>query len=35
MSQVIAKMEVGDTMHMKGPKGRMTYKPNMKQHIGG
>ncbi|GLC37383.1 hypothetical protein PLESTB_001593200 [Pleodorina starrii] len=34
MSQVIAKMEVGDTMLMKGPKGRFTYTPNMVEHFG-
>ncbi|PNH11879.1 NADH-cytochrome b5 reductase 1 [Tetrabaena socialis] len=34
MSQVVAKMRVGDTMLMKGPKGRFTYTPNMVKHFG-
>ncbi len=34
MSQVLAKMQVGDSMLMKGPRGRFTYKSNMAQHIG-
>ena len=34
MSQAVIKMEVGDEMLMKGPKGRLEYKPNMKAHIG-
>ena len=34
MSQAVIKMEVGDEMLMKGPEGRLEYKPNMKAHIG-
>ncbi|KXZ46818.1 hypothetical protein GPECTOR_40g552 [Gonium pectorale] len=34
MSQAIAKLQVGDTMLMRGPKGRFTYQPNMVQHFG-
>ncbi|KAG2440007.1 hypothetical protein HXX76_004124 [Chlamydomonas incerta] len=34
MSQVIAKLQLGDTMLMKGPKGRFTYTPNMVKHFG-
>ncbi|GFR42021.1 hypothetical protein Agub_g2837 [Astrephomene gubernaculifera] len=34
MSQVLANMQVGDTMLMKGPKGRFTYTPNMVKHFG-
>ncbi|GIL58869.1 hypothetical protein Vafri_13837 [Volvox africanus] len=34
MSQVIAKMQLGDTILMKGPKGRFTYSPNMVKHFG-
>jgi cytochrome-b5 reductase len=34
MSQVLAKLKVGDTMLMKGPRGRFTYKRNMKRAIG-
>ncbi|EFJ48792.1 NADH-cytochrome b5 reductase [Volvox carteri f. nagariensis] len=34
MSQVIAKMRVGDTMLMKGPKGRFIYAPNMVKNFG-
>ena len=34
MSQAVIKMEVGDEMLMKGPKGRLEYKPNMKAQIG-
>eukprot|EP00798_Chlamydomonas_sp_ICE-L_P005077 gene5077-34875_t len=34
MSQIISKLQVGESMMMKGPKGRLQYKPNMKKHIG-
>jgi hypothetical protein len=34
MSQILSKMQVGDSMLMKGPKGRFTYQPNMKRAIG-
>jgi len=34
MSQHVDKLEIGDYMEMRGPKGRMTYKPNMKKNIG-
>lgn len=34
MSQVLNKLEVGDVMEMKGPKGRFTYTTNFKQHLG-
>ncbi|KAJ9516208.1 hypothetical protein QJQ45_024640 [Haematococcus lacustris] len=34
MSQILNKLEVGQSMLMRGPKGSLTYKPNMKQHIG-
>ncbi|KAI8470669.1 MAG: NADH-cytochrome b5 reductase [Monoraphidium minutum] len=34
MSQVLAKMKVGDTMLMKGPRGRFTYSRNMKRAFG-
>jgi cytochrome-b5 reductase len=34
MSQVLSAMKVGDTMQMKGPRGRFAYKPNMKRAIG-
>lgn len=34
MSQVVAGMRVGDTMPMKGPRGRFAYKRNQYTHIG-
>lgn len=34
MSQILAKKSVGDTMLMKGPRGRFSYKPNMKRAFG-
>ncbi|GAX80681.1 hypothetical protein CEUSTIGMA_g8116.t1 [Chlamydomonas eustigma] len=34
MSQVIAALQEGQTMMMKGPKGQLSYKPNMKKKIG-
>lgn len=34
MSQALAKLAVGESMQMKGPKGRLTYTPNMANHIG-
>ncbi|MEW5308743.1 MAG: hypothetical protein WDW38_000679 [Sanguina aurantia] len=34
MSQVLSKLEVGQVMEMKGPRGRFTYEPNSKQHLG-
>ncbi|CAD7697594.1 unnamed protein product [Ostreobium quekettii] len=34
MSQHLDKLEVGDRVEMKGPKGRFTYKRNMKKSIG-
>lgn len=35
MSQALAKLNVGDSMLMRGPKGRFTYQKNMANHIGG
>jgi hypothetical protein len=35
MSQVLSKMGVGDAMLMKGPRGRFSYKRNMKRAFGG
>lgn len=34
MTQIMDKMAVGDTMLMKGPRGRFQYSRNMKQAIG-
>jgi len=34
MTQVMDKMKVGDTMLMKGPRGRFQYQRNMKRAIG-
>jgi hypothetical protein len=34
MSQILAKMKVGDTMLMKGPRGRFQYTRNMKKALG-
>lgn len=34
MTQVMDKMAVGDTMLMKGPRGRFQYTRNMKKAIG-
>eukprot|EP00210_Caulerpa_lentillifera_P001832 g1762.t1 len=34
MSQHLAKLKVGDSLHMKGPKGKFKYKTNMKKSIG-
>lgn len=34
MSKVISAMKVGDTLPMKGPRGRFEYKPNMVLNIG-
>mmetsp|Transcript_738 Transcript_738/g.2013 ORF Transcript_738/g.2013 Transcript_738/m.2013 type:complete len:292 (-) Transcript_738:43-918(-) len=34
MTQVLDKMRVGETLMMRGPKGRLQYVPNMKKHIG-
>lgn len=34
MSQVVAKLRVGDTMAMKGPRGRFAYKRNQWKQIG-
>jgi NAD(P)H-flavin reductase len=34
MSQAIAQLDEGQEMLMRGPKGRLAYKPNMKKHIG-
>ena len=34
MSQVLSGMKVGDSMQMKGPRGRFTYTRNMKRAIG-
>lgn len=34
MSQVLNSLEVGQTMLMRGPKGRFQYAPNMKKHLG-
>jgi cytochrome-b5 reductase len=34
MSQVLAKMKVGDCMQMKGPRGRFSYRRNMKRAFG-
>ncbi len=34
MSQAIVKLKEGESMLMKGPKGRLTYQLNMKKHIG-
>lgn len=34
MSQVVDKMRVGDTMPMKGPRGRFAYARNQYKHIG-
>ena len=35
MSQYLDRMEIGDEMEFKGPKGRFEYTPNMKRAIGG
>jgi cytochrome-b5 reductase len=34
MTQVMDKMKVGDSMLMKGPRGRFQYTRNMKRAIG-
>lgn len=34
MSQVLSRMKVGDSMQMKGPRGRFSYARNMKRAIG-
>ncbi|KAG2495238.1 hypothetical protein HYH03_006511 [Edaphochlamys debaryana] len=34
MSQILARMALGQTMAMKGPKGRFTYEPNMVKKFG-
>ncbi|KAG1681583.1 hypothetical protein FOA52_014091 [Chlamydomonas sp. UWO 241] len=34
MTQVLNKLNVGDAVQMKGPKGRLQYVPNMKAHFG-
>ena len=34
MSQVLSKMKVGDSMLMKGPRGKFQYARNMKKAIG-
>jgi cytochrome-b5 reductase len=34
MTQIMDKMVVGDTMLMKGPRGRFQYSRNMKKAIG-
>ena len=34
MSQVLAKMKVGDCMQMQGPRGRFSYRRNMKRAFG-
>jgi hypothetical protein len=34
MSQAVAGLKVGDTMAMKGPRGRFEYKRNQYKHIG-
>ena len=34
ISAHMARMKIGDTMKMKGPKGAMVYTPNMCRHIG-
>jgi cytochrome-b5 reductase len=34
MSQYLAKMQVGDALEMKGPRGRFKYEANMKREIG-
>lgn len=35
MTQLLDKVEVGDSVLFKGPKGRFSYTPNMKRAIGG
>jgi ferredoxin-NADP reductase len=34
MTQIMDKMMVGDTMLMKGPRGRFQYSRNMRKAIG-
>jgi cytochrome-b5 reductase len=34
MSQILAALSVGDSMMMKGPKGRLQYTPNSKAELG-
>ncbi|KAF5827986.1 hypothetical protein DUNSADRAFT_18392 [Dunaliella salina] len=34
MSQALKRLPVGQCIKVKGPKGRLEYKPNMKKHIG-
>jgi len=34
LTQIMDKMKVGDTMQMKGPRGRFQYTRNMKRAIG-
>lgn len=34
MSSILSKMQVGDFMQVKGPKGKFVYKHNMKQTLG-
>jgi hypothetical protein len=34
MTQIMDKMVVGDTMLMKGPRGRFQYSRNMRKAIG-
>jgi NAD(P)H-flavin reductase len=35
MSQYLAKMQAGDELEMKGPRGRFKYEANMRRDIGG
>ena len=34
ISRIMGELEIGDTMDFKGPKGSMTYTPNMVRHFG-
>lgn len=34
MSQHMDHLKIGDTIEVKGPKGKFHYEPNMKAHIG-
>ena len=34
LSRVFNNLKIGDTMQMKGPKGRFKYLPNMTERIG-
>lgn len=34
MSQHVDHLQIGETIEIRGPKGRMVYRPNMKKYIG-